>query len=250
MDDLVGRDDQLRAFERILDARRPAVVVVTGPVGSGKSRLLRELGVVACAHDWRIVAPPGEFAFAVTLDATPWSFAGQVQEALVAHAGARAFESNPVLDAYALSRGVAASAVAPPPAPPGADDLAASLIDAIRDLCPALVSVDGFRPNTGFADWCGVQLLPAIRRSGLPILAVLTLETEPELDILPHVDAHLELDRLDEAATERYFREVGRRLSPPMRDAELRAYVRASAARPELVHSLRRVLALAERPGR
>ena len=89
------------------------------------------------------------------------------------------------------------------------------------------------------------------RRSGLfTFVSVLTLDTEPWPDVLRYVDAHFQLDRLDEAATERYLRELGERLEPPMGQEELREYVKAAVTRPELVHSLRRVLALAERRGR
>jgi AAA ATPase domain len=250
-DEVVGRDDQLRSFERVLESARPAFVLVTGHVGSGKSRLLREMRARARALGWRTVPPPDEPGLVVTRDATPQSFSRQVREMLADGADDPAIDAYPIRDARALSRGIAASSLTPhPPAPVAGDEIAAALIAAMRDACPALVGVDGFRPNAAFARWLSDQLLPAVKESGLPVIATLTMETEPPAEVLRHVDERFHLGRLDEAATERYFRRLGERLNPPMGEEELRAYVRAAAARPELVHSLRRVLALAERPGR
>lgn len=250
-DDVVGRDEQLRSFDRIMDAGRPAVILVTGHVGSGKSRFLRELGTRARARGWRTLPAPEQPGLVVTRDATPRTLARQILETLAAGAASGAIDAHPVRDAFALSRGVAASSVAfRPPASVVADEIATTLIRAMREVCPALVGVDGFRPNAALARWLADRLAPAIRESGLPVVTVLTLEAEPPADLLRSVDQHFALGRLDEAATERHFRALGDRLHPPMGDDELRVYVRAATARPELVHSLHRVLALAERPGR
>jgi hypothetical protein len=243
-DDVVGRDEQLRAFERVLDARRAAVVLVTGHAGSGKSRFLRELGARAAARGWRSVPAAEQPAIVVTRDATPASVAGRILALLADARG----DAGPVRDAFALSRGVAAASTAfQPPASAAGDEIASALIAAVRAVCPAVVAVDGFRPNAAFARWLADLLLPAVRESGMPVVTTLTLDTEPPPEMLRSVDEHFVLDRLDEAAIERYFRRIGERLQPPMGEDELRAYVRAAAARPELVHSLRRVLALAER---
>ena len=251
-DDLVGRDEQLRAFERVLDQRRPAVVLVTGRVGSGKSRLLSELTGQARARGWRTAPPPREPPYVVTRDTTPRSFARQVERMLAGRPGELGLDANPVLDAQALSRGMAASSLAAAPTPPPAiagDADAATLIDSIRDACPALFAVDGFHPNVTFGRWLSERLVPAVKESDLPVVALLTLETEPSSEILGFADEHLHLDRLDEAATERYFLELGKRLSPPLGVDELRTYVKAAADTPELVGCLRRVLALAARAG-
>lgn len=240
-EDLVGREEQLQAFERVLDRYGPALVLVSGQVGSGKSRLVQEMSVRARARGWRTAPPEGRAALVITRDATPRSFARQIVELLAP----RRDDTGPMLDAYALSREVAASSLPPPPAA-AADRDTTAVMNAIREACPVLVAVDGFRPNAAFARWLTGQLIPVAQESGLPLVAVLTLETDPPPDVLRFAYEHFRLDRLDEAATERYFRGFGARLRPPMSGEELRTYVRAATERPELVHSLQLVLALAE----
>lgn len=249
-DDLVGRDEELLSFERVLERRRPTVVLVTGPVGAGKSRLLVEMIRMARARGWRTAPPAGEPPYVVSRDATPRSFAQQVQRVLEIYTGAPDIDAGPTLDGRALSRGMAGSSLSTAgPETIAGDANAAALVDSIRAACPALFAIDGFRPNATFARWLSGQLVPAVKASGLPVVAVLTLETEA-VEIVRDADVHLQLGRLDEAATDRYFRELGQRLSPAPSDAELRTYVKAAVERPELVDSLRRVLALAARQGR
>ena len=43
----VGRDRELRSFEALLDEDAPAVVVVHGPAGIGKSTLIRQFATLA-----------------------------------------------------------------------------------------------------------------------------------------------------------------------------------------------------------
>src|SRR5918994_4338149 len=51
---LVGRTAEVAAIVESLDRVPPASVVVAGPAGVGKSRVLREVADWAAAHDWDV----------------------------------------------------------------------------------------------------------------------------------------------------------------------------------------------------
>jgi hypothetical protein len=244
--ELTGRDEQLGVLEAALDAARPALVLVTGRVGGGKSTLLHAVRGQAQARGWHAAPPDPSPSLVVNRDMTPKSFSESLGAWLRRSAPAVAIDAGPSLDAQGLSREVAG----PPrkPAAPGertADREVARLLKRLREAAPVMIAIDGYRPNRAFGRWFASELVPALKESRLPALVVIAHDFELGPELLEHADERLVLGALDEALTERYFRGLAAGMQPPMDEAELREYARAAAERPELLGSLSRVLALA-----
>lgn len=55
MEELVGRIAELEALQRVLTSEGPRSIVVNGPVGVGKTRLLHEIAAMATARGWMVL---------------------------------------------------------------------------------------------------------------------------------------------------------------------------------------------------
>lgn len=255
--DLLGRDAERSILEGMLLRRRPAVIVIRGDVGSGKTRLLDWMHDHARSLGWRSLPDEGPGALAVDRSTTEESFDTRLSILLGATAAGTAVDQRRVLDAGELSReltaggatseSLAATSAEPRPSP-AAVPTDVRLVRQLAALAPVVVLIDGFRSSTSFGAWFADPFLAGIKASGERVVVAIAYDRprddEPSLAM---ADEHLVLGPLERAATAEHFRILGERLDPPLIAEEQVAYAAAAAERPELLVALTRVLELARR---
>jgi AAA ATPase-like protein len=79
---LIGRDREMAALEALLSAGRSALAVVSGPLGSGKSKLVREFAERARSAGWDVLSHELRSDMAVD-DMTRWSGGGRRRLVLI-----------------------------------------------------------------------------------------------------------------------------------------------------------------------
>src|SRR3954451_12684738 len=79
---LVGRSEQLRRFEQALDQQKPALILLSGPLAAGKTKLLAAFERIAGGRNWRAarVDDRGPLALTPTIGRT--QFADRVRALL------------------------------------------------------------------------------------------------------------------------------------------------------------------------
>ena len=206
---IVGRRRELEQLAALIERRAPALVLVAGPAGTGKSTVIRAAQPDAEADGWTML-PAAEATELVAGSATtPESFAATVW----AH-----------LD------------VVP------AGDPVTGLAPTLADRAPLLVTLDVFRPTDAFATWLVGDLMAELRSSSAPVvLAAMTAFDSDERLLRPAADLLLRLGPLDTSEVRAALNALGP-LDPPLVDDELNVYVREGSSDPAVLASLLRLL--------
>jgi hypothetical protein len=213
-----------RELERVLamlGERRPAVILVTGDPGMGKTSFLSAVRGGAAALGWATAGgePDGRLVI------HPHTRDPEFREAVLA--------MLPATDKRRLGAEVSA------PSASGAPELFAA---ELGRLAPLLVLIDDYRPSPSFAEWFERGFLPAVPRRDASLVVVVAERpgTRP-LEAL--ATETLELGPLESAVVRSALLGMLPPLEPPLSEQELEQYVSA-AKNPVVLASLIRVLSL------
>ena len=231
---LVGREQELSRFKKILADGQPLLVVITGQAGVGKTTLLNAFRTQAKAAGWN-TAPPSAAAetLRVAQDTTEEDFGNRVQGLLAMPSGESFIEKSPGKNAGQTS------SEQPPLLP---------LVEQLRASAPLLLLVDGYQPAAVFADWFQNRFVQDVRRAGASVIVVVSELPEWTTKFLsPLADQIITLGTLDEQAIRQHFVTLGEKISPRIEEPELNVYVESAYKKPEMIGSLTRVLRLALR---
>lgn len=226
---LVGRDQELASFRRILDDKQSLLVVLTGGPGVGKTSLLQKFRALAEEAGWNTALLPASSSAPINLETTPESFSTYLQT-LLSVPSSKSFIEKPGKDLVDPATG---------------QPLLLPIVERLRALTPFLLLIDGYNPGPEFQEWFRSSLLGDVKKSPATIVIVVSERPEGATKITPIAEQIIQLGALDEHSIGQHFQELGHQLSPPMGDEEIQAYIEASKNDPQLLGSLTRVLRLA-----
>jgi hypothetical protein len=250
---VVGRDEELAQVAGILARRQPALVLVAGDAGMGKSAFLRELEGRAVADGWAVARADEAGELAVTPSMSPADFDKRLRAILGLPPPAPEDDAVPALErpeeakepgflAKVVNAAVRAFAAPWPHAQ--------ELIQALRERAPVLLLIDGYRPNDAFERAFALSLLPALKAGDDAVIVTVAERDEPLQTLRRAADAVIPFDRVGEDAIRPYFEEFARDVDPPLTPAELDEYVRAACTEPDLIGKLSHLLSLERGPER
>lgn len=232
------RPRELDRILAVLGRKRPAVVVLTGAPGMGKSGVLDALRSRAAAQGWAIGGSYGDHRLVVEPRTTQETFredvVGTLQEA------AEAATTAPHGPASALA---ASSPLVHRARSVNADPVVAELARRSGGN-PVLITIDDFRPSPAFGSWFERRFVPALLASELPIVVAMA-ERLGGVDVRASATEVIELGPLSPDFVRQALSAISDKLDPPLSDHEFTVYGR-EARSPVLLDSLLRALALAE----
>ena len=213
------REAEHRALYGVLAARRPAVVLVCGSAGMGKSWLLRDVRARASSQGWYVASDLDGGVLRIDPQTSPRDFRSAVLEAI---------ETDPGEDRSRIRR---ESAV----------DDSRAFVEELARQAPVLVIVDDHRPGAAFARWFKGSFLPQVAACGAAVVVVVA---QPPgggelagLDTVPPV----ELTELEPEEIRAVLRHDAAGVDPPLSDEELEVYAE-EARNPQDLSSLIRAL--------
>jgi len=222
---LVGRESELATFQRILKEKEAQLVVLTGRAGMGKSSLLQKFHQVGEEAGWNVLDLPESSS--INLETTPDTFSMQLQ-GLLAAPTAKSFIEKPGSPSGDRATG----------------EPLLPIVERLSALAPLLLTVDGYRPRSDFGEWFQTVFVDHLKRSGAPIVVIISERPEGATKITAWADEIIQLGPLDEHSIIQHFQDLGRQISPPMSEYEIREYTKAAQADTEALGSLTRVLRL------
>jgi hypothetical protein len=223
------RRRELEQLERLLELRAPALALICGEDGMGKTRLLAALEERARERRWATVRTHDGRSLRIGESTTEREFLFEVEE----------FVQTPLDRGAAAGHGALATAPAEPLHP---------LVARLQREAPIVLLIDGFRPSEALAAGWTAAMLPALRRSETPIVVVVADRADSLEPLRPHADTTVELGALDPGELAGLLRAGGEELVPPLSDDELAVYIDEAGAQPHLLAPLLRVLELVRRP--
>jgi AAA ATPase domain len=223
---LVGRDHELAIFRKILEVKQAQLVVLTGQAGMGKSSLLQKFHQLGEEAGWNVLDLPESSS--INGETTPDSFSMQLQTLLAAPTAKTFIEkpNSPLVD----------RATGEPLLP---------IVERFLALAPLLLTVDGFRPRIAFAEWFQTVFVNHLKRSGAPIVLIISERPKGATKITAWADQIIQLGPLDAYFISEHFKDLGRQISPPMSAKEIQEYTKAAQNDTEILDNLTRVLRLA-----
>lgn len=212
------RTRELKQLLAILARRGPAVIVVRGAPGMGKTMLMGELRGSALVHGWAVAGGDREAPLSIGPRTTDLTF---LQDVLT-------------------SAGLTADGA---PQPRGVKDL---VFQELVRRTPLLVIVDDYRPGEEFAHWFERDFVSLVRTCTVPL--VLALPHRPGGGGIEKLATDVvALEELDAAVVRAVLHQLAPRLEPTPTADELDCYA-DEARTPEVLDSLVRVLSLATAP--
>jgi hypothetical protein len=220
-----ARARELAHLHAVLAARRPALVVLTGAPGMGKTTLLETWGARASALGWEVAGGDACRRLAVTPSTDERGFRAALLAATCeTDDGAR--------------RARARATVSAPPARRRALD---PLLNELARRAPFLVLLDDYCPNPQFAEWFEDGFLPELSRCGAAVVIGAAVRVA---ECLSHrADRVVALGKLAPADVHEALASLGGALRPPLAPYELEVYAKEARV-PAVLDSLMRVLKL------
>jgi len=223
---IVGRDREIAAIDRVLKHRRPALIVVSGEVGVGKTWLLRRVEERAVREGWRTVRLPSGALLGFSADTTSASVIELVRRVPVA-------PHTNTADIVARTSG------SPPEGPRSYD-----LVEQLRARAPLLFIIDGYRPSPELNTWF-IAAIEALKQSAATVV-VLVAEVSAEVRDLAGLASHvIGLEPLAVDAVRRHFELLAGGLKIELSATELDSYVQAVCQNMGVLEQLTTVLELA-----
>jgi hypothetical protein len=253
LDYLIGREHELETLSRVLAARQPALVVIGGSVGMGKSALLGAMRQRADDDGWYLL-PGNDEVLEVHEGMSVSSLRGAL-EGLVAYAD-RGTERKSFTDpaAPAPSDGASQSPRAAVTSLLAGTRLTSAswryravggLLDSLRQLAPVMIGLDVRMPDRSVWTWLTAKLWPAVRAADVTtVIVAVVVDKEDERALAGAATTVLHLGPLDVGAVRSYLETVTSALSP----SELDGYAEKIRHDPGLLSSFSRVLPLAVAP--
>lgn len=224
----IGRRAEWEALQDRLARHRSAVVLLTGPPGSGRTYLLRSLGEAAKDAGFAVAGCEE------SLPIEPTTQLSDVARALAAVLGEK-HQQNQDVDS---GRGRVLKAIR------SLGDLVQTerlIFTTIDTAAPVLIGVDGYMPSTTMQTWIVSRLVPHVRRQRDPILLVFTDRAEALSELRSIADEVHDLGSLNVTDIQEHLRTVTTELQPPLSVEELEAYATAAANDPSLLGALEAV---------
>jgi hypothetical protein len=245
---LLGRQGELARLEWLLRQHRPALVLITGPAGIGKTRLLQEAGAIARREQWHVLGDQRDHLITITDDMTEDKFLDRLGEAWGSSRDSDELITTPPRE-VSLNR----QETIPIPAPPR-DATRLSARDPLRLMLSGpravVLLIDGYQPREPFSEWFQQTFLGEIKQGESPMLILVADRPENLHGLTGAADEILRLGPIDEAGVRRVFEDSnGRGINPPLTPEEMAAYVTASASDPAILGCLSRLLELTRSAG-
>lgn len=217
----VGNGEAVAKFQKVLEKREPAFVVVTGETGMGKSSFLRFMGATAPTNGWTVIPKEASAAFSVTPETTESIFATRIRELTAIPLGESFIETkSSQFDLHPIVR-------------------------QLRERAPLLLLIDGFQASPDFTSWFTERFIKDVKRTNSPVVVTVAERPEQAKNLSALADEILPFGKLSKQVIKEHFEQIGKQLSPPIEVNELEEYAEAAFKRPELIGSLTRVLRLA-----
>lgn len=236
---LIGRERELAQLRKVLERRRPALVLVTGPVGVGKTVVLQAVDGVARQLGWSVAHQDAEGPLQIDPTTTSDEFCIRVSQLLDL-----IDEGEPAAPAGILEA-VPASDVGrhPDAVVPSRLRALARRLRGLAHAAPVLLLVDSYQPEPGFEREFVRVFVRELARDRAPVVLMVADRPRSGRRRLPATDT-VEIGPPGAAAIKRYFQELGRGLDPPMEPAELDTYVDLGHDTPESITGLAALLEL------
>jgi hypothetical protein len=234
LDDDLGalREPEIAAALSVLADRRPAVLLVCGAAGAGKSVLMRVVAERAAAQGWNVASELHGDVPPLHPDITERRYRDEVLSAVLR--GARD-------DPHSRSRREAAVEGTVVPRR-GLDPF----IDELGRHAPVLLAIDDYRPSRLFAEWFEGAFLPQLGRCGAPVVVAIAHRPGGGRLATRATDT-IDLDDLDAGRVRELLERLRDRVSPPLEDDEIERYAH-EARNPLVLSSLVRVLTFTAPP--
>ena len=243
---LIGRDAELDRVDDLLAEPSPALVLVVGDPGRGKSAFMREAAARAAKRGWNVARSDDRGDFSITPSTSTIDVGRRLRRMLnlparaavrAAHLARAKAAPSELTGSEAFADSIRQSEEAPWP---GLDEL-------LRDLgkrSPVLVLIDGYRPSEGFERSFTGAFLPALMEGRHPVAVVIAERDAPLDNLKPLATEEMPFDPVTPGPVRVYLDEVTRGGACPLSPEELDAYAAACARDPDLIGSFARLLTL------
>jgi hypothetical protein len=206
-----------------LEARSPALLLVAGPPGIGRTHLIDAAGRAARGMGYTVIDNGDSVAVEPTTKSSDFR---RIVAALLGAADQAADEAGPPGkgEAAGLLRHVAGGLIKP-----AADARAVTRL--LQGRAPVVLLIDGYAPSTAMSGWFADALMPRLLASAAPPVIVMVADSLDAMSKLrPRAAEVIELGPLDREAVASHLRAAGASLRPPLTDGEVAAYCDAIAA--------------------
>lgn len=226
----VGRKAVWTALTRRLPPDGPALLVISGSPGSGRSLLLSRLGEVASGAGMGVVGWPTPLFLDRTVQL------GDVSRALAAVLDVPATPTPSQVASWEsfLRRPLQYSRAFL------ADER--TVFTILEAAAPVWVGLDGYSPHPAVEKWITTRLMPRLRSRGTPVVLTVTGTPQQVGGLSGSADQVHEIAALDVQEVTEHLVELGRTVKPHIDVDEARAYAEIVSTNPALLSALEAVL--------
>jgi hypothetical protein len=242
--DLIGRQRELDHFETLISRGQPALVVVAGQPGTGKTGLLRAFGERAASKGWKTIPGEESWPMVVTPEMTDVDFREQILRGL----GVLTEEGFTTEAMYPSAVQVGSYATEKAFKPTSTTALLNPIVKTCISMAPLAILIDGYRPNHRFEHWFSAIFLNDMLQSDASIITVIA-DVPKEVDRLTKLDGSVVFTTgtLKSKDIRERFRMMDAEFSLELEESELDYYVRVVREKPDRFHSLARLLELTQK---